>query len=730
MNVLPTGPFHLGQDLEVYFRHLDKFNFDVAYIAYYAYGWAKTTGEYKEAYLAFAEEAHRRGLKACIQIQTVLALEEDIPLTEAQYFSNEEAVHLGPGVFMASFASQRWRAFLKKLGRVFVSYGYDWIVHEEPCWPVDIPGSSDPLYRRFRERYPDIRYPFNAEGTSLTAEQFRNNLSMLDRRLMRKMREKHQLLMHSREYELVQLFKMDMLVEFFQELAGDAKEAGAQKFGVMPWIFTPTSENTPAVTMNACCHLGRIALIDELDFLVVRMQPDNIYYHDDPFNGLIDELGEAEPRLYYLETMAHQLSKQVVTVNNPTNERNFIVSRSGEHSGPLPLDFFKRCTLAIMAANPNGMTRHWYDENHFEKPHEPDGLYEEHTYIHNLFQSEHLPWLTRLGSPVADLGFVFSFEASSRAQPWGREETWRAYYRFASEMMYRRHIPMKTLYTGTLRKNLKVHPELKVIVLSDCHPVSGDDEAALKEWFEEKKGRSIVAFGSYAFWHRSAFNRGERSIPWANDRDVPSVMTENQWGNRAYWLEADLGEPSEGLFVEAVIEALNASGRSIEINSPSPDVLWSANRWGYLSLSNTGPGSTSIQMKTPADTGLFNVIASSPEVRDPNSIVLSPYEFALWRIVDHACPWLDIQGQLSIMEVDSNLKENSVTFVLETTRKPIEVLVASVPTGIYLNGGSLQPKVTVVKEHVYKLRIAVTPEPAVQHIRVEWRETEGQYVDS
>ena len=75
MNALPVGGERL-RDAEFrkrYFDDLERWGFDVAYNAFYAHSYEDVVGKFKEPYVEFATEAHRRGFPACIQIRPPVA---------------------------------------------------------------------------------------------------------------------------------------------------------------------------------------------------------------------------------------------------------------------------------------------------------------------------------------------------------------------------------------------------------------------------------------------------------------------------------------------------------------------------------------------------------------------------------------------------------------------------------------------------------------------------------
>lgn len=451
MNVLPTGPdtANSPQAIERYFHDMQRWNYDVAYSAFYAFPMKKVKEEYGELYRAFTARAHQLGMKACIQIQSTVAFSDDLSLEEGQYYADnttftyEHFTGTGKKNFFASFASQAWLVFLKKLTQLFRDYGFDWVVYEEPMYRVDIPGTKDRFYQRFRAAYPDVPYPTH-QWDSLA-------------------------------YVRVQEMKRRILLEFYDELTRAAKNVGYEKCGTMPWFFSPTFENTPMETWNSCCDVGRITFLPAADFVVVRMQPDNIYGE-----AMMASSGESLPRLGYLEVLAHSLGRPIIAVNNPTNEH---LPPRYEGKTLFAYDFFARYTLAAAAAAPGGMTRHWYGKD-----------YDRDTQ-HMTLLSEVNRYLPRLGTASSPIAFVFSYHGIARPLPRGWREVWKTYWNFAQALLYHDGLPFLTFYADSLKHCLEHHPEVRVIVLSEYFPIGPDERELLQHWVKDHPARRLVYFG-------------------------------------------------------------------------------------------------------------------------------------------------------------------------------------------------------------------------------------------
>ncbi|MCX7919136.1 MAG: hypothetical protein N3A72_05915 [bacterium] len=451
MNVLPTGPLPNKRSIKTYYKDMARWNFDIAYAGYYAFPWKETVGKLKSFYLEFTKEAHHRNMPAIIQIQSTVAFLDDIPLTEAQFYL-DNTPHMyahfsewGLKNFFASFASEIWLTYLQKLTKLFIQeYKFDWIVFEEPMYIVDIPGTKDRFYSVFKQKYPNLPYP-----------------------------TKH---LETVGYVKVQELKQEIQLQFYSRLTKYAKKIGAKKVGIMPWFFSPTHENTPTETFHTACSTGRMVMLPSLDFVVVRMQPDNIYA-----DAMLNTSGEALPRLYYLESLAHSLGKPVIVVNNPTNE----------HPTPqypserlIPVDYFKRCTLAIAASAPNGITRHWYGK-HYEQEKNQMELY---TSVNEI--------LPRLGYPQSAFAFVYSHRAHWHTLPLKPFEVWKNYWHIARALLFDYKFPIHTFYAETIAECLKLNPQVQVLIFDEYFPLTKEEVLIVEQWWNAQPNRMLIYFGS------------------------------------------------------------------------------------------------------------------------------------------------------------------------------------------------------------------------------------------
>lgn len=478
MNALPVGPEHVAspQNRTRYFEDLERWGFDIPYNAFYAHPYEDVVGRLRESYVEFAREARARGYPACIQIQSTVCAGDRVGIEEAQYNIHNQPERWGERGFFASFSSDAWLEYLKEITSIFVGeYGYNWVVFEEPMYRVDIPGTQDRFYQKFIQSHPRMVYPTSSD--------------------------------ESPEYLAVQRAKAESLTRFYAELVAHAKLVGAERVGVMPWFFIPTIENTSPETLNPSCNLSSISRIEGLDFLVVRMQPDNIYC------GTMrtgDELTRS-PLLYYFEVMAHLVGKPVIAVSNPSDEH------TNYPSLPLiPIDFYRDATIAELCAGPNGFTRHWYGQNY--------GADSEHMKI----LTDAAACARRLGNVSAPVAFVFSYDGTRHARPWTYETVFSYYWTIVKHLTLRYHVPVLTFHAETLKEDLARHPEVRVLIFDEHFPLTREQMAVLRDWWKvqpkreqrREQRRAVVAFVSGLGY--SAEEGVAGAVPSA--RSLPGLM--------------------------------------------------------------------------------------------------------------------------------------------------------------------------------------------------------------
>ena len=447
MNLLPVRPENIADvdSRTQYFNDLEHLSFDIPCCTCYALPYDEVVDRLRSSYAEFVEEAHRRQYPACVQIQSTICADSKLDIGEAQYDISNNPVKWGEKGFFASFSSDAWKDYLKRLISFFVKeVGFDYVLFEEPVYRVDIPGSKDRFYKKFTAEHPELDYP--------------------------KAREE------SIGYLSIQEAKADALVGFYSDLAAYAKSAGAQKVGVVPWSFIPGIENTPEDTLNPSCDIDKIAAIPDIDLLAVRMQPDDIYSNT-MHTG--DEM-QKSPKLYYVEIMAHAQGKDLITVSNPIDEH-----KDPSGSALLPFDIFRDATLASFAASPNGFIRNGYGESQSDAA----------AYME--FLSEAAQYAGRLGQPKSPVAFVFSYSGTRHAEPLTYETVFSHYWMLAKQMAFKAHLPMLTFYADTLEHNLLEHPEVRVLVFEEHFPLNSDQMSVVRDWWQAgNEKHAILAFGS------------------------------------------------------------------------------------------------------------------------------------------------------------------------------------------------------------------------------------------
>lgn len=700
MNALPVDVDRLKdkQARTKYFEDMARWGFDVAYTAFYARTVEDVLGKDRKAYAAFAQEAHERGLPACVQIQSTLCNPRALGVEEAQYHVDNAPDTLDDGRFFASFASEKWKAYLQELTRVFIEdFGYDWIVFEEPMYRVDIPGSKDCFHALFVEQYPELEYPTARAETV--------------------------------EYLTVQKLKADVLIRFYEALTSHAKSLNASKVGIMPWFFIPTTENTPEGTLNTSCDIGRLAALDSLDFLVVRMQPDNIFV-DVMRTG--DEMRRS-PLLYYPEVMAHALGKPLMAVSNPVDEH------TNYPEYPLiPLDFFQKSLLASLAAAPDGMTRHWYGARYDEDA------------AHMEFMTPINKHVSRLGNLTTPVGFMFSYRGGRHAGPYTYETAWQSYWAIAKHLMLNEKLPMRTIYADSLAKNLERAPDLQVLVIDEKLPISIGQAQILRQWWQSGRGRALIMFGgglgysadeetpglqpiSHPFGgllqvmgvrerpeaqvilpesksHLKYVARIARSAFLADGTEAPVdriANVERIFGSRsnevyideatgspviiqysvgetlAFFCGLELTEATAPIAAKIIKHALNrADAPTPSVESSVPELLWNSTRTGFTVVVNAGDKPAKCAVARP-NSALWDVVNRGilPGESKAAELTMDPLSFRIFRHIGKRSKFYDMIGAVYIHSIVDGAGRadvsaytlSSVSFLLKVAPKDVIV---------------------------------------------------------
>lgn len=707
MNILPTGPAAEGDSTwnERYFSDLRRWNFDIAYNSFYAMPMRLVVGEYAGSYRSFAERAAKEGVPACVQIQSVVANSEDVPLTETQRYSDntfhlyEHFQGMGKVFHFASFASRPWLEFLKKLTGVFRDFGYDWVVYEEPMLHTDIPGQDDPIRARFKEVHPNLQFPTRQSETP--------------------------------EYLALQALKRDTLVGFYDELTSYARSIGFTKIGLMPWFFTPTFENTPPETWNTCCDTGRLTHLKNMDFIVVRMQPDNIYAQ-----AMIAATGESTPTLAYYECLAHQLGKPIIMVNNPTDEHR---PERHRESSLIPYPFFQRYTLSVAAACPQGMSRHWYGKNYGED------------LEHMALMTQVNDVLRRLSPPASEIAFVYSHAGASHVWPKPWRETWRAYWTFARNMVEKHRMPFLTFFAETLRESLEKHPETRIVVLNENFPIPPEETEFLEEWVSGDAARHLVYFGGrdgYRWSHdtlhthytmrppemarlfginidkpvepiygdstcvlevtadnaqpvfgdmmrvsasclcRPALTVNAEAVYVAGENRAPVIVRRRYKGGGDAWfvglpLEANrLDFPFRTLFSALLGQVSQLPGSASVIDQAEGDVFFNVTQNGYLVVANCGTGQASVRL----DETRYVYDVQERTRGDVRKINLEPLSLKVMRFISDQTLLYDVRNAIYIMKIVEGDKSVNVHGMFHGAA---ELVLSRHPAGIEFSGQPL-----------------------------------------
>lgn len=701
MNALPVGPQQVADSdsLARYFDDLERWGFDIAYNAYYAFDYDDVVGKFRDIYINFAQEARRRGHPACIQIQSTVCAGDRIGIEEAQYDVKNNPERRTEKDFFASFSSEAWKQYLKDLTTIFVQeYGFDQVVYEEPMYRVDIPGTKDRFYEKFHAEHPNVRYPDETRETA--------------------------------EYLMVQEAKTKELLAFYADLAAHAKSVGAKRVGIMPWFFIPTVENTPPETLNPSCNTALMSRLADVDFIVVRMQPDNIFA-DVMRTG--DDM-QKSPGLYFTEVLAHALGKDTIAVSNPTDEH------TDHPKCPLiPFDFYRDCTICELAGSPGGFTRHWYGQNY--------GKDDSHMEV----LTDAAKFTGRLGEPKAPVAFVFSYSGTRHAQPYTYETVFPFYWALARHMEFEARVPMLTFYADTLEQNLKDHPEVQVLVLDEHFPLTVEQMMAISRWWQVPEKRSVIAFGSGAGYTSDNAFPGQqpcgRAFPGVFEliglrqeddlqfetgseiklRDVARIRrsaflsedislgikqianVRRVFGSRAAVLyEVDCDEPKIPVVAEwrdrsslaifcgfglspqtaaAAEKAIAYALREVDappflIDSCSENVIWTVNKNDYIVISNLSDKQGSV-VGRPGRANFWDCREQKLLPDGNPTFELAPHSFRVLRMVRRRSKFFDILGVSRLRTLIDGAGRAEIEIL--AGRSTTLVLRAS-PTGIMVDG--------------------------------------------
>jgi len=706
MNILPTSPDVTAtpDQIEQYFRDMERWNFDVAYSAFYAFPLAELKGPYKEPYTRFVKTAHDKGYPACIQIQSTVGFLDDVGIENAQYYTDNTTYiyghfkKYGRKNFFGSFAAPGWFDYIRNITEILRSYGFDWVVFEEPMFRCDIPGTKDKLFERFKAKYPDLEYPTHQE--------------------------------ESLSYQRLQQLKGEILLDFYRRLTSFAREIGYEKRSVMPWFFVPTFENTPMETWNTCCHLGKMTFLPDLDFIVVRMQPDNVFEQ-----ATIASAGEAIPQISYLENLAQNLGKPIISVNNPTNEH--IPHSADTPDNLLPFDFFARFTLAAAAAVPSGMSRHWYKKDY------------KNDQQHMALMKEVNQCLPLLGSPKSSLAMVFSYTGMNRTVPRPWTESWKSFWFLADRLLYRLKQPTLSFFAGTLAESLRLHPETRLLIFNEYFPISPEEIEIVEQWLDRDPQRRLLYIGArngyrhsldalyHDFHHkppemtrlfgcdpdqairtvtpgetvslkfagsdpRMAFLGEKPSIRCRSfgipvphgekdlqilytagpDENPVALLRKTENGGSALFLGLATDGLDNDLPIGEIVDFLLTDKTSdFLVKDASRGILWNRTANGFLFIANCDDRPGSYRIDRPG-LRLWNVrISTISEI--PERFSINPLDFHLLRILEKSHKLLDLEGLIFLHRIEETFEKIRVSGYF---RKHILVRLLEKPDTVLVNG--------------------------------------------
>jgi hypothetical protein len=573
-------------------------------------------------------------------------------IEEAQYDAANQPLKVGSDAFLASPASDAWREHLKGLILLFLrDLSYDWIVIEEPAYQVGVPGESDRLRARVAERFPDVQYPSSGEESS--------------------------------EFLLLQQAKADSVMDFCLSLAADAKEAGAEKVGVVPQVLLPSARAKADAIPRTACDEGHFTQSDNVDFLVSDMGPGSVY------SGEVIPGGEPgkSPVACYVESKAHSTGKPVLTVASSAK--------------PVPVGLQNDALLAVLAANSSGFVGREFGS---EPAEDKD---------HVALLSEAATYAGRLGQPYSPVAFVLSESGCRHARPNDFETIFRHYWAFAKGMAENAHVPMLTFRAETLQGSLSEHPEVRVLVFEEHFPLSVDQMLVIRDWWQGPDKRAIVTFASglglcadvdspgacpctrslpgvleliglkqdpdepvFAFdkptklrdvsrVRRSAFFQGNpdqtlskvanvrrvfgsrATILYEADLNDPKIPVVSEWKDRTtlaifcgFGLESDTAEAAQS----AVLYALKETDSPVTILGDCSDgLLWNINKNGYIVISNVSdkPGTA---VGKPGRNTFWDCKAQKMLPEGDPQFSIAAHSFGVYRVVGRRSKFFDIRG--------------------------------------------------------------------------------------
>lgn len=678
MNALPVQPQQVadGDQRLRYFDVLDRWGFEIAYCVFSASNYGNIDG-LRNSFAGFVTEAHKRGYPACVQIQSSIFPVSKIGIEEAQYDIQNNPVSVKDDCYLASFASDIWKNYLKDLTSLFTKqYGFDYVVFDEPIISVDIPGSEDRFYANYVADNPNVKYPESNEETT--------------------------------EYLEVQEAKAKCINEFYSDLVDHAKSVGAKKTGIVSASFIPSADEASKLS----CNTGQIAQIPGLDFLIAKAcQGGRAAEHS------------------YIEVMANALGKDLVVLCNPVEESNGSL-------GLASFDIYRNQVLSSLAAGPCGFARGWYsqdygdDSSHMEllanaagtarrlgrpkspvafvfscsgtrhaKPLTYRGVFSHYMALaEQMAFNAHVPMLTfhadtldkdlnehpEVQLLVFEEHFPMSIEQMLVIRKWWQSSEKRSAIMFGSGIGFN----ADTNLPGPQPCALSQPGVFELIGLrqEEDLTINFDDPIELKDVSRVRRsaflGEEPVKVKQIADVRRVFGSRA--SVLYEVDAQDIKVPVVAEWRDRstlAVFCGFGLSSETASMAEKAIKYVLREVGAPNSlIDSCSQGVLWSENESNYLILSNTSERDGSATAR-PGRANLWDVMEERLLPDGDPQIKMAPHSFKLYRVVGRRSKFYDVQGALCMRKLMDGsgraeielLAGQKTVFVLRSSPREITV---------------------------------------------------------
>lgn len=692
MNALPADPHNLAEmkALEQYFHDMARYGFDVACVTCRAIPHDEIVGDLTSSYTRFASEARKRNRPACIQIHPAMSCGDTISIFEAQYHSDNTPDRWGDKGFYASFASTKWKEYLKDLCRLFVEdYGFNWVLFEEPTCRVDIPGTKDKFYRAFLRYHPELDYPEKRAETA--------------------------------EYLAVQALKHQVVAAFLREMTDYAKKIGAEMVGATPVGFVPSGDGTPDGTFGPSCGVGDLAGLPGVDFLVVRMQPGSVR------DGKWDDLRNSAI-LCYPEILSHCDGKPVIAIADP--------SAGLQEADP-----------ATAAACPNGLLTEWQEQKQF-RVEDQGGLlctvnrllsrlggptasvafvfsgaggwhvapytYEKSWQFYwaiakRMLIVEKCPMLTfsaeALSSQLAlnpqvrvlvlEEHFPLSEEQVNQVTTWWTSDQGRAIVivgggcGFSADVHKAGERPMAEAFPGLLQRigiRLQNPPSIRPderVLLKTRGNTSGSEEQI------QEVDADVVANVRRIFGSRARVLKTDRS-------DGPVII---RWGERrtaAYFCGLGSSSDTAPVISQVIREAMRTVGcPSVPVATDGGLVLWNKTRNGYIVIANCEGTAASATVR-PDPLVLWDVTEERLVRGQALRVDLPPYGVRVFRCTAKRSKFYDVSDAVYVSSITAGAGRADVDLYLSPNTR---FIVCCSPRRVLVDGSPVQAAALECGEH-------------------------------